>query len=691
MSSTSCADEPEPSPLLPSDMEQGDAFSPRDASLMLSVASRDVQFAVLPSSSRRRGRAPNDLDCEISSQPLWVKTISLSVALLAVTCAAVFLNVAIRGGWSGRASAQAYVAGSHAGFANYVSAKVHPSISARPPLCDSDIVLTTCSVLNNETLEAYGSSADTDLSYVHAVEIAEVLSVSKISVLAMLGELRLSNFDAHTPDAYAVSCQELCEKLVASFPQRVVPGMSDVGCYWHPNGFSLSPACDVDLAPHVLSSLRMKDTPVSKKDGHYAETAAMKAVSPDSAATNGIDEALNNAENLTWNETIMIDTLMNRNLTEDQLRTETINLFRIFPALSSKVSEGEGFMGIFSPAEPRLSHRQLDGGSVASEQTDHLERDLASTPDDSCQYAKDGSCDYADGMCVQGTDCTDCRDCTAEGSTSDSCQYSRDSVCDEPPHTPYYCYAGTDCTDCGTCSQRPNAESRRRVASGGITDWKQKTLQVAVKAKAFLNQAVTKMSSRQVPDVVTKWYGNNLDFPTRQEVKRVINGVKAMLQNVDYVYPGDQCKPNVYAYVYQNSPWNKDSSGRFVVHLCDYYMKVDEGEQIETLLHEGSHHQGMQTDDSKWGSSTMYGRQICQQVATKCRLGTEDACTVARKNADTFCYFVYDAASASTGIMPAGRRRLAFGPPRRRRLVPATSAGNTTIPVAPMGSSFGWR
>merc|ERR1712178_40641 len=128
------------------------------------------------------------------------------------------------------------------------------------------------------------------------------------------------------------------------------------------------------------------------------------------------------------------------------------------------MGEGDGFLGIFAPAEPALEARHLAWAQVH--------------PDDSCRYAKDGLCDYDSNRCEPGTDCTDCRDCMARGSTSDSCQYSRDGVCDEPPMDPYYCYTGTDCTDCGTCSQR--SDSRRRTASGGIPAWKQKTLQLAV-------------------------------------------------------------------------------------------------------------------------------------------------------------------------------------------------------------------
>jgi len=156
------------------------------------------------------------------------------------------------------------------------------------------------------------------------------------------------------------------------------------------------------------------------------------------------------------------------------------------------------------------------------------------------------------------------------------------------------------------------------------------------------------MNSRTVPKLVETWFGNNADNPTRTEVKRVLAGVHSMLNNVDYVYPGDQCSANSYAYVFPQSPWNK-KGGKYLFYLCDYYMKVGDGEKIETLIHEGAHHQVMVAQDSKWKGKTMYGRTLCTSVAQKCAAGDKAACLLALRNADTFCYFVNDAALASQG------------------------------------------
>merc|ERR1719487_1524938 len=182
-------------------------------------------------------------------------------------------------------------------------------------------------------------------------------------------------------------------------------------------------------------------------------------------------------------------------------------------------------------------------------------------------------------------------------------------------------------------------------------NWEQQALQLAVKAQAYIATALARMDGRQIGHIVTKWFGNNEDNPTRQEVKRVLAGIQAMLGNVDYVYPGTHCQANTYAYVYPAPvQYAQNARGQFVFHLCDYYMKVGEGEKIETLTHEGSHHLGMQTDDTDWQGTTMYGRGLCQTVANACAAGDQSACAKVRQNADNYCYFINDAAAASDAV-----------------------------------------
>lgn len=150
------------------------------------------------------------------------------------------------------------------------------------------------------------------------------------------------------------------------------------------------------------------------------------------------------------------------------------------------------------------------------------------------------------------------------------------------------------------------------------------------------------MNAVQVPSLMRKWYGAN-DARTRTEVKRLLTGVRDMLDNVDYVFPGPECSPHTYAYVYPGSSWSKNSQGQYIVYLCEYYMTCPLGEKIETLTHEGSHHQPMSCDDTEFNGDTAYGRYTCEQMGSSCRNGNAAHCTAALRNADSLCYFINDA------------------------------------------------
>ncbi|CAE7753500.1 unnamed protein product [Symbiodinium sp. KB8] len=194
----------------------------------------------------------------------------------------------------------------------------------------------------------------------------------------------------------------------------------------------------------------------------------------------------------------------------------------------------------------------------------------------------------------------------------------------------------------------PRHERRgRKSGKGGKKKaWEDEAVRIAVKAQAYTAKALRSMGSRQVPHLVTKWFGANDDF-TRSEVSGILNGVHRLLSNVNYVFPGEDCTPSTYAYVYPSPPWNKNMRGRYVFHLCDLYMNTIEGDKIETLTHEASHHETMYTDDvcakgkeedgSCKDGKVAYGRWTCEKLA---REYPEEAV----KNADSYCFFINDVA-----------------------------------------------
>lgn len=176
--------------------------------------------------------------------------------------------------------------------------------------------------------------------------------------------------------------------------------------------------------------------------------------------------------------------------------------------------------------------------------------------------------------------------------------------------------------------------------------WKNDVMKVAVTAQAYTATALRSMNSKKANDIMLRWFGKD-DMASKKEVRRVVNAVHELLSNVDYVYPGDKCRPNVYAYVYPNPPKNQNSQGQYIFHLCETYMKVDRAEQIETLTHEGSHHQMSLTDDVCYKGEgpdcrKAYGRVACQGLAAS-------KPEKALRNADSFCYFINDIQPGAKG------------------------------------------
>jgi len=506
----------------------------------------------------------------------------LSVAVLGV--AAVIFGTALAAKHFGSTEGSKfvdYVPFSHPAFVNYVATDVHPDFVDFPQQCDPAIVLNVCQRLNEETVEFYGSALDTNVNYVHALEISQAFSVAKSSVVDLFHHLDLKNHgDVHLhPNSFAVSCQELCEALVGSFPEKDLPGRSDVGCYKSPLTHKV--VCNQDVSEAAINRI-VFSTPAADEKGDYLETGVMNQLNKGKPGSHAQfdDKALSDAMSPSAGEFAEIEALTYPHISYHVLKVTVINLFRIYPKLESSVVAESGLTKFLGQSrEPSGGARQLLSNS------------------DTCSYANDGGCDE-----------------------------------------PTYCTAGTDCTDCNTCHIDPSE------------GWKETTLQLAVKAKAYVSTALKNMNGRQIPNVVTKWFGNNFDYPTRQEIKRILVGIDELLGNVDYQYPGDRCQANTYAYVYQQAPWNKNAHGQYIFHLCDVYLRAGEGEKIETLTHEGSHHLTMQTDDSKNNGATMYGRPVCEKVAKACAAGDQASCTLARTNADTYCYFINDAALANGAV-----------------------------------------
>eukprot|EP00438_Fugacium_kawagutii_P036495 Skav201080 [mRNA] locus=scaffold2138:23257:25850:- [translate_table: standard] len=169
-------------------------------------------------------------------------------------------------------------------------------------------------------------------------------------------------------------------------------------------------------------------------------------------------------------------------------------------------------------------------------------------------------------------------------------------------------------------------------------------------AKAYMSIVIRAFSARETEVPMRTWFGrDSFDTPAvRKEVLRVLNSVTHMISNVYYVYPGPQCSPNTYAYVYPKGGECEESemqeyacrkhirTKQFVFFLCPFYFSRPD-EMVETLVHEGSHHATAYTDDVDFEGDTAYGRSTCKRLAKKRPLE-------ALKNADNFCYYIQDTA-----------------------------------------------
>lgn len=218
----------------------------------------------------------------------------------------------------------------------------------------------------------------------------------------------------------------------------------------------------------------------------------------------------------------------------------------------------------------------------------------------------------------------------------------------------------------------------------GNTQHRKEIAQRSKEAEAYVTQALKKFRSRQTQVAISKWFGANAfqDKDIRKEIQRVLNSIHEMLDNVEYVYPGDACSPRTYAYVYPQGEYSKNKEGKYIFYLCDLYIQSPISEQIETLTHEGSHHATAYTTDvcmdndfyvmkpkasyyqpsrtqvfkvdgeymevvhatktdvifepfDKECDDTAYGRKTCIGLA-------QDSSDLALLNADNFCYYIQD-------------------------------------------------
>merc|ERR1712083_948206 len=133
------------------------------------------------------------------------------------------------------------------------------------------------------------------------------------------------------------------------------------------------------------------------------------------------------------------------------------------------------------------------------------------------------------------------------------------------------------------------------MGGGYGESFKRKISMTEQKAIAYISSAVREFNRRNTRRHMDKWFGRNAynSAQSRDKVKRVLTSVNQMLSHVEYVYPGPQCSPNTYAYVYpeaytcrtrteaKRSPCTKTHNGKFLFYMCQLTMRSEMSVQIE--------------------------------------------------------------------------------------------------------------
>jgi len=463
-----------------------------------------------------------------------------------------------------------------------------------PPLCDAEIVERACQAMD----------MDNNPTTTSVYEVAYMLSATRTSTIAFLEGLGMDMGDADlaqkyqlTEDPTSFSCADLCGRVLGSIPEDFLPPTSDVGCRSSPEGG----ICDIDLSPAALDHVSFHSEPMdfhSNHPVHQPKPSSEMTASPLAIQGHAVKHGP-----------------APEDVSAEEAAIKVANLFRIYPM-------GRIAMKEYGDA---ADDDKTDGDSFVEED------ELASASTGSALTGcKRVYCHPLPSKCRMKTLCGDCKACREPS------QPSRPNRPVSPPIRPHYPIKPSTTSKPSRPVQPPQPI---RPAAPQATGWRAEVEKVSIKSQAYVARAIQLFMKDQRQ--LAKWFGSTTP-QTREKVLKVMNSLSSMLDNVEYTRNSPQCGSNTYAFVYPRGPLAKNNRGQFVFHLCSVYFKSDEGEKIETLTHEGSHHATAYTDDvcadpvpRGQCRVTAYGRPVCQEVARRFP-------SRAIENADNFCYYIND-------------------------------------------------
>lgn len=182
----------------------------------------------------------------------------------------------------------------------------------------------------------------------------------------------------------------------------------------------------------------------------------------------------------------------------------------------------------------------------------------------------------------------------------------------------------------------------------GPDAWRGRQHQLKLFAMSYVDMALRRFDQRRTKRSITTWFGVNAytDENVRRGVRFVLSSISTTLESVVFVANGTYCTESTYAYVFQGArtcanselktrSCTRNDKNQVVFYLCPLHMNSEESVQIETLIHEASHHAVALTTDVKIRDTVMYGRERCKNLA-------KDHPDEALRNADNFCYYIND-------------------------------------------------
>lgn len=472
-----------------------------------------------------------------------------------------------------------------------------------PAVCDDNIVRETC-----QLLFGFGNTSVKD--YVTVSEVQMTLSAAHTAVKELYDELDLCPNGQHYCN---VKCEDLCNGVAEFFRDLAeLPPASDVACYEGADGRSV---CDVDLRPHMLASLVNpgRDIPDYKEPKRRTRTG--RVVSP--RTFNSTGNATNvpargprqqvNRRGLRGH--VLVGAI---EYTPKELAQRVANMFRIYPNQATDVVSAGG------RSSGRSEAKEVEQGEPMAVEDLCTGRKKNECPTGVCKWEYRGKWQTA---CVRNT-----------GVDAVTCAGLQKGLCQQTPGCGWV-WNGQKSTSCiqtfgpSNCKglDKHHCELREGICewawSGSrsdacvdftqtttTTDWVPEVSKRNLQAQAYVSTAIRKWRRHESKNLMELWFGkfsaSNMD--THREVGRVLNSVAKILNNVDYIYPGDACEEDTFAYVYQDGEGSMSDDGKYIFNICDLYMKSEDSIQIETLTHESSHHAAAYTSDVCFEKDAQY-------------------------------------------------------------------------------------